>query len=610
MRQYLSMCLVWLVVLCGTARAEGPSHVLFCGQKIAVTSTQVECNDPKISVVDLTPLRQLKALEVLSITRGDVRSLEPLKDLQHLHHLKIEMTPAATTQALLDRGVFDDLTPLASLSHLVSLEIIHAPVRDLAPLSRIPRLQSLVLANTGVQDVSPLRALTSLRRLDLSQNPMLRDVGPLASLVALEHLDVSHSQVADIRPLEKIANLTLTIHETPAAKGADWHLLEARAVKGILHRGRTYARAKKWRDSIREYTEGLDAYPWHARLYSEQAWAYFKAGALGHAWEANVRSVSMAQDDRLRASGYYNLARIAEARGQISLARHLYQRSLLLRPGYRGVQKRFDALPSTSSISTASLDHSMCEGFRSVKGISGPLGSAPDSKALCKALGHVVTASEVAESDSALVEHVMKKHAGFDEVAVVSCWSDAPDEGGDAMARKDLELMVRQGSRWWASSLDSISMLRGIGATLTIDLKTLQVVPQGILVTQGHEDSDGVHDHLTEYTYQVISLVFFDPERLEPLWRFRLPMTSTALVELYDYHRRARGLERRLIRSEAITVEVHDDHVTLGVAPKSAPLMETLGTFGLDRVPWSCADLSAKRLSEAYHWWSSSPGMP
>ncbi|MEA2562662.1 MAG: hypothetical protein QOH06_4166 [Acidobacteriota bacterium] len=96
---------------------------------------------------------------------------------------------------------------------------IAAQISDLSPLATLTYLQSLNLRGTSVEDISPLAALTNLQSLKLS-GTSVEDLSPLATLTNLQSLDVSGTQASDLSPLAMLVKLKhLDIRGTPAAAG-------------------------------------------------------------------------------------------------------------------------------------------------------------------------------------------------------------------------------------------------------------------------------------------------------------------------------------------------------------------------------------------------------
>ena len=142
--------------------------------------------------LDLRPLANLINLEMLSLDGNwisDIRPLMGLKKLRRLHlsNNQIEdVSPLAGLTELwqlwLERNPIRDLTPLSGLN-LTDLNISNNPIKvsDISPLAALKELQTLDLLNSGVSDIRPLSGLTELRTLLLKGNPV-RDLTPLSGL--------------------------------------------------------------------------------------------------------------------------------------------------------------------------------------------------------------------------------------------------------------------------------------------------------------------------------------------------------------------------------------------------------------------------------------------
>ena len=100
--------------------------------------------------------------------------------------------------------VIDDLSPLANLNLLISLTLYNGdqPL-DLSPLSGLVNLEALTLRNNRITDLSPLAGLIKLRYLDLEGNE-ISDVTPLAGLTGLERLYLIDNPISDFSSLAEV----------------------------------------------------------------------------------------------------------------------------------------------------------------------------------------------------------------------------------------------------------------------------------------------------------------------------------------------------------------------------------------------------------------------
>ena len=142
--------------------------------------------------LDLRPLANLINLEMLSLEGNwisDIRPLMGLKKLRRLHlsNNQIEdVRPLAGLtelwQLFLERNPITDLTALSAMN-LRELNISNNPIKvsDISPLAALKELQTLDLLNSGISDIRPLSGLTELRTLLLKGNP-IKDFTPLSGL--------------------------------------------------------------------------------------------------------------------------------------------------------------------------------------------------------------------------------------------------------------------------------------------------------------------------------------------------------------------------------------------------------------------------------------------
>jgi len=168
------------------------------------------------AVTDLSPLRDLTKLRNLSLNRTAVSDLTPLRGITELQSLWLRQTGVTDLSPLLDLTALyalaldqtdvSDLLPLRRMTALKSLTLNQTAVSDLSPLRGMTALEFLALDQTAVTDLSPLRDLTTLRFLQLEQTAV-SDLSPLRGLTALDQLGLSHTAVSDLSPLRDLTSL-------------------------------------------------------------------------------------------------------------------------------------------------------------------------------------------------------------------------------------------------------------------------------------------------------------------------------------------------------------------------------------------------------------------
>ena len=163
---------------------------------------------------------ETEAVTELDFQRNGVDRSEPL--IQSLDALKYfpNLTYLGMGYAVGDggdpvKGI--DLSPLAGMTHLSSLQMACVPVSDISVVRNMPDLVSFTAWGGGlITDISPLSGLTKLQALTIRENK-IADVTPLAGLTNLIYLDISDNQIADVTPLTSLVNLErLYISNNPA----------------------------------------------------------------------------------------------------------------------------------------------------------------------------------------------------------------------------------------------------------------------------------------------------------------------------------------------------------------------------------------------------------
>ena len=158
----------------------------------------------KISA-DISPLAALKKLRTLDISHNQIEDIRPLAALTELQILAIEV------------NLITDVTPLSELN-LIELIMGNNPITDIRPLSTLINLEMLALENCEVFDISPLAALKKLRILDLTNN-QVEDVRPLAGLTELQTLWIKGNPIRDLNPLSGLNLTDLKYDAIPALTG-------------------------------------------------------------------------------------------------------------------------------------------------------------------------------------------------------------------------------------------------------------------------------------------------------------------------------------------------------------------------------------------------------
>ncbi|MGD6980383.1 MULTISPECIES: S-layer homology domain-containing protein [Citricoccus] len=164
--------------------------------------TQLESLDLRLTgVVDLEPLAGLARLEWLHLGFNDITEISALSNLTNL------------TELTLSGNLIEDVAPLAKAESLRRLNLggAHAVVKgqnapSLTGLEQLTQVEFLSLSvDRELEDISAVAALSNLRTLDISDTGVL-DVTPLAGLVNLDVLTATRAAITDASALQTLAH--------------------------------------------------------------------------------------------------------------------------------------------------------------------------------------------------------------------------------------------------------------------------------------------------------------------------------------------------------------------------------------------------------------------
>ncbi len=135
---------------------------------------------------------------------GSVISLEDLTMMPNLTHISV-----------CGQEELRDISPLAKLENIESLELINNPIRDLSPLANMQYLSYVCVLETQVVDLSPLISCPAVEFLRISEIPC-RDFSPLAQMPKLTNLEAIGLPIADVLPYFADRRLyNLSVSEIP-----------------------------------------------------------------------------------------------------------------------------------------------------------------------------------------------------------------------------------------------------------------------------------------------------------------------------------------------------------------------------------------------------------
>ena len=156
------------------------------------------------SVSDLSPLAGLIHLESLDLWKNSVSDISALAGLTNLTHL-----------GLVGNDI-SDISAVVGLINLESLSLDGNNITDISAVAGLMNLTRLGLGNNTITAISTLAELTNLTMLRLGNN-YISDISPMVGLTKLTELQLDRNNISDLSPL--IANTGLGSGDTVEVRG-------------------------------------------------------------------------------------------------------------------------------------------------------------------------------------------------------------------------------------------------------------------------------------------------------------------------------------------------------------------------------------------------------
>jgi internalin A len=147
-----------------------------------------------VAFTDISALKSLPWLKILYLSGSRATDLGVLRDMKRLRELNINRLDVA------------DFTPLQDLA-LHSLALEASSIKDLSPIAKIKTLRTLDISNTAVSDGAQLAHLKELRALKMFSTG-ITDLSFLDQLEALQELGIDGLSTSSCEPLFKLKTIT------------------------------------------------------------------------------------------------------------------------------------------------------------------------------------------------------------------------------------------------------------------------------------------------------------------------------------------------------------------------------------------------------------------
>lgn len=170
--------------------------------KEALTITKEDISYSDIKAIDSLDLVVCNDFD----NDGDVTTLSGIENFTNLIHLKITNTCDIKLSVT-------DLTPLAALSKLESLELSYSSINDLTPLVGLTNLKTLKLQRSQIASISTIKDLKQLTDLDLEES-LIEDFSYIKDLTNLTSLNLTSNDLKNkfdfLNTLTNLKKLNLT----------------------------------------------------------------------------------------------------------------------------------------------------------------------------------------------------------------------------------------------------------------------------------------------------------------------------------------------------------------------------------------------------------------
>lgn len=176
-------------------------------QGIGRLSSLSTLNISGTGIIDLGGIEEATGLTTLSAWSNRITDLTPLQSLSNLSSLSVggnqiqDLSPIANLPLTVLRADDNQLTSLPVLNTtLTYLGLKQNQLTDITPLAGLVNLSTLQLSDNLIQDLNPLSGLAKLNRLEINDN-LLQNLDGLPNPSQLDWLFATNNFIADISGL-------------------------------------------------------------------------------------------------------------------------------------------------------------------------------------------------------------------------------------------------------------------------------------------------------------------------------------------------------------------------------------------------------------------------
>ena len=156
--------------------------------------------------IEALAIRGMDAAEENLIEVSSIKGLEYCKNLKTLTISSGEI-PDDNEEIRYSKGAIKDLTPLSNLKKLELLRLSHNEISDVSPLKDLTGLKYLYISHNNISDISSLKNLANLESFDFAVNK-ITDMSIVENFKNLKLLDIYLNKISNINYVKELEKLT------------------------------------------------------------------------------------------------------------------------------------------------------------------------------------------------------------------------------------------------------------------------------------------------------------------------------------------------------------------------------------------------------------------
>lgn len=156
--------------------------------------------------IEALAIRGMDAAEENLIEVSSIKGLEYCKNLKTLTISSGEI-PDDNEEIRYSKGAIKDLTPLSNLKKLELLRLSHNEISDVSPLKDLTGLKYLYISHNNISDISSLKNLANLESFDFAVNK-ITDMSIVENFKNLKLLDMYSNKISNINYIKELEKLT------------------------------------------------------------------------------------------------------------------------------------------------------------------------------------------------------------------------------------------------------------------------------------------------------------------------------------------------------------------------------------------------------------------